>query len=162
MKTKPATPRSFRVPIAIPHEQKIKIVAAYKKRQIALSTNNHTFDNKLYNDHQQQNSANNINSNTDTNVNANIASISPPIEQQKQPNINILRENTPLYDENQHKLEQMYVKGQSLRQELQSLNSVRFSLLWLLKKATTLETQRNHKSSHAVAPYIKALGKNKE
>lgn len=42
------------------------------------------------------------------------------------------------------KLEQLYAKGQEIKHEMQALDNVRTSLLWLLKKTTTLETQRNH------------------
>lgn len=136
MKTKPATPRAFRVPIAIPTEKKIKTVAGYKKRLLALSTGNHKFDNSC-----------------------GITNSNDPLPGGSSAPSTVLRENTPEYEEAEKNLEQLYAKGQNLRKELQSLNSVRFSLLWLLKKATTLETQRNHQGSHAVAAHIKALGK---
>jgi hypothetical protein len=63
-----------------------------------------------------------------------------------------LMENTPEYEDGQAKLEQLYLKGQELRAELHSLNSVRSSLLWLLKKSNTLELQRNHTNPH-VPPF---------
>ncbi len=51
---------------------------------------------------------------------------------------------TPEHEEAVAKLEALYTKGQEVRQELQSLNGVRCSLMWLLKKSAALETLRNH------------------
>ena len=55
-----------------------------------------------------------------------------------------LTEGTPEYEDGQAKLEQLYLRGQELRAELHSLNSVRSSLLWLLTKVNALELKNNH------------------
>ena len=59
----------------------------------------------------------------------------------------VLKPNTIEYQTGEVKLEQLYLRGQELRGDLQSLNNVKSSLLWLLKKANALETQRNHNHS---------------
>ncbi len=41
-------------------------------------------------------------------------------------------------------LEQLYGKGQELHHEFESLNNVKYSLLWLLQKVSLVETDRNH------------------
>lgn len=126
MKDKVTAPRSFRVPITIPLEKKVRAVANYKKRmqtkELAQS-----FGNKS-------------------------SSSSSSLSDSSTKPYMTLMENTPEYEDGQAKLEQLYLKGQELRAELHSLNSVRSSLLWLLKKSNTLELQRNHTNPH-VPPF---------
>ena len=109
MKSKVSAPRTFRVPITVPLEGKVKAVAEYKRRKRAKE----------------------------------LESSTPPAGESNKP-LMTLMEGTPEYEDGQAKLEQLYLKGQELRAELHSLNSVRSSLLWLLKKANTLDIQRNH------------------
>lgn len=47
-----------------------------------------------------------------------------------------------------HLLDEYCKKEHELRQELHSMNSVRGSLLWLLKKSARLDICRNHKVSN--------------
>ncbi len=124
MKINSSTVRSYSVPITIPTKRKIQIVSEYKKRKLNQNNNN------------IQNNQNNQNNDLINNNNNNKLNLTIP-------------ENSPAYEDGQLKLEQLYLKGQELRTELQSLNNVRSSLLWLLKKVNTLELQRNHLNNHS-------------
>jgi len=121
MKSKSSTPRSFRVPVAIPLEKKVRAVAEIRRRQKAKEST------IAIGNHVKQSTSS-------------LESTKPYMT---------LTEHTPEYEDGQAKLEQLYLKGQELRAELHSLNSVRSSLLWLLKKSNTLELQRNHTN-----PYV--------
>ena len=131
MKSKPSQPRTFRVPVPLPSNHKIQAVASYKRQKYKCNAN------KVNRNTKEQNVL------TSTTATVSVATTSSDaITTTSSPSL--LAENTQEYEESQKQLEQLYTKGQELRQELQSLHGVRCSLLWLLKKATTLETQKNH------------------
>ena len=121
MKVKKTQPNVYRVPVAVPLEWKVKAVAEFKKRKYTqeLLKKNNSFS----------------------------VLPTPPTKDTQLDNPLLsptLNENTPVYEAGQAKLEQLYQKGHEVRSELRSLNNVRCSLLWLLKKANKLEVQRNH------------------
>ena len=112
MKAEIVKPNTFRVPVAIPLEWKVKAVAEYKRRNKMKKAQNVIID--------ESGAAESF----------------------------VLQPNTVEYQAAEAKLEQLYLRGQELRNDLQSLYNVKSSLLWLLKKANTLEVQRNHNHSN--------------
>lgn len=56
------------------------------------------------------------------------------------------RQKKPRREVDLHNLQELYERGQEIRQKIHEINSVRHSLLWMLKKATQYELQQNHQA----------------
>mmetsp|Transcript_27877 Transcript_27877/g.28146 ORF Transcript_27877/g.28146 Transcript_27877/m.28146 type:complete len:104 (+) Transcript_27877:162-473(+) len=54
------------------------------------------------------------------------------------------RDKKPRRDMDLHSLLELYERGREIRQKIHEINSVRHSLLWMLKKSTQYELQQNH------------------
>eukprot|EP01038_Epipyxis_sp_PR26KG_P006931 gene6931-9484_t len=135
----------FRVPIVKPEIWKIKAIASYKQRKFnaknnktaSINSNNITDDNKQTNDQLKDKSSQlapekrparerNISFDQTVQVSAVVAGHSNA-------------KRTFAEKEVRNELEMLHNRATSIRTQLKSLNTIRYSLAWLLKKASLCE-----------------------
>lgn len=123
--------RRFRVPIRIPPAWKIKAIAQFKLHQKEKQTTVKS----------DSGSSNFMSSRRQHNKGASV---------ERTPAVVLInnRYDVPVPDGAKQGLHDLSLKCKEIRNELCAMNNARTSLLWLLRKSTDLEIQRNHSESY--------------
>jgi FtsZ-binding cell division protein ZapB len=120
---------SFRIPINIPRQNKLDVIAKFKKQQKQAERLRETICD------------------VDLTATSNVENVSMS-NTMKEEKIEEIREKKNDITENcsdlQREQESLRVSSNQIKNEIASLNDAQGDLLWILKKASQFEIQRNH------------------